>query len=215
MSFRVQFKVLHFKDGLTKAPTIFSRNFKGGLLAVGKRLRASAISRMRKDTGEAQKNLRIRVTAAGLNMNVVVFATVIQAFIDAYGLRRGVFPPFGINSRIYAWAKRRERRVPIKTVKTFAVPAGPAERPIPKRRKLKRVKRIKKVQGQRTVARKGRARARETNIRRMSFLIARAVFRHGIKGTLWHKRALEANRDRIVREMSNALARSVNELKRG
>lgn len=212
---RVKFRTIVHRDiSLRKAPQVLQKHFKGGLLAVGKRLEASAARRMRKDTGASIKSLTTRVRIkSGINMELIVFSTLIQAFVDAYGLRRGVFPDFRVNSKLYNWVKRRFRGIPNRQVRTVGTPAGPRA---VTRRRIKRINRGKRVRRPTAVvSARTRSRVRNTNIKRLTFLVARAIYRRGIAATRWPKHTLEANRTRIVREMQNAISRAVNEINRG
>lgn len=216
---RVVFRLRAHKDtALKKAPSILQKNLKGGLLSLAKRLQASARTRMRKDTGEAHKSLTYRVSVKGLNMNLIVYSTLVQAFVDAYGLRRGVFPDFGVNSRLYNWVKRRMRGFPIKQVRKVGVPKQMGQFTKARRARRARIRvnrRVRKIAGPRKpLNATGRARAKTSDVRRLAFLVARAIYRRGVEATQWPKKTLEANRSRIIRDMSNALARSVNEIKR-
>src|SRR5262245_60726098 len=126
---RLRFRILKYRDrGIVNAPKILSKNLKGGLLEIGKRLARSARTRMRRDTGTEQKSLKILLQGQGLNLNVIVYSTLVQAFVDAYGLPRGVFPDFAINSRLYRWVRRRSRGLVVKQVNAgVSAPAGPAK----------------------------------------------------------------------------------------
>lgn len=214
---RVRFRTIIHKDkGLKQAPKILQKHLKGGLLTVGKRLQASARTRMKKDEGTSRDSLTYRVTISGLNMNLLVYSTLVQAFVDAYGLRRGVFPDFRVNSKLHNWVKRRMRGVPTAKVSTVGTPAGPAFRAAGGRRmKVRKVRSIKKLKGnaQPTKA-SNRQRAKNSDSKRLTFLVARAIYRRGLQASRWNKKTLEANKARIVREMQNALARAANEIKR-
>jgi hypothetical protein len=210
---KVRVRVLaHKSTALKAAPSILNKNLKGGLQAVGKRLQTSARTRMRKDTGSEQKNLKIEVSGNNLSLNVAVFAVLVQAFVDAYGMKRGVFPPYREGSNLYNWAKRRLRGIPVKPVRTIGTPQGPRaiRRKIPRVRKVRRINRGP-AEPLTTTA---RSRAKNTSTKRLAFLVARAIWRRGRSGTKWHTMTMDANRVRIVREMSNALTRAVNEIKR-
>ena len=211
---RVRFRVLAHKDtALKRAPAILQKNLKGGLSAIGKRLQTSARTRMRKDTGAEQKSLTYRVAGTGLDLNVVIVSTLVQAFVDAYGLRRGVFPDFRVNSRLYNWVKRHHGFY-------VKLERGPDTHRgfIKSGRKIKVVKRLRSIRDggghKLPLGATKRARAKNSDIRRLTFLVARAIWRHGIKATGWPKKTLNANRDRIIRELKNAMSRTVSELKR-
>lgn len=211
----VKFRSVYHRDnGLRKAPQILRKNLTGGLEGVGKRLEASAIKRMRRDTGRSQKSLKRVITGSGIDLKLRVYSTLIQAIVDAYGLRRGVFPNFGVNSPLYRWTQRRNRGLPNKSVKTQGVPEGQHPYKVGGAKKVKRIKRISKGEAI-AIPTRARAYAKSNDTKRATFLIARAIFRVGIAATEWHKKALEANRRQIVRDMQNALTRSVLEINRG
>lgn len=206
---RIRFNVRYRKEGLAQAPKILEKNLKSGLMAMGKRLRTSSQKRMRRDTGEAQKSLVYRVYTNDSKFTLLVFSTVVQAFVDAYGLRRGVFPNFRVGSKLYKWVTRKFQGKESRQVKTFEVPSR--KRSYRTKRRVRRVKRITAVK---TVNTRTRTRAKERDIKRMTFLVARSIFRNGIKATHWNRRALEANKRMITRELRNAISRTVNELKK-
>lgn len=216
----IKFRVVSHRDtGLKKAPAVLQKHLKGGLTAVGKRLRTSAQSRMRKDTGAEHNSLTIRVTVSGLNMNVIIFSTLVQSIIDAYGLPRGVFPNFAVNSSLYNWAKRKLRGIPSRRVKTGKVPKGlhlSLEKRKLRRKRIRGLRHIRQTQkGEKRLNARQRFRAKNSDVKRLTFLVARAIYRHGRKGTYWHTKTMEANKQSIIREMKNALSRSVNEINRG
>lgn len=205
----IRFNVRYKKQGLQKAPQILAKNLRSGLGAIGKRLRTASQKRMRRDTGEAQKSLVYRVYTDESKFTLLVFSTVVQAFVDAYGLRRGVFPNFRVGSKLYKWVTRKMQGKASREVKTFEVPKRKRSY-----RNRKQVRRVKKVTTIKTVNTRNRNRAKERDIKRMTFLVARSIFRNGIKATHWNRRALEANKRMISRELRNAISRTVNELKK-
>jgi len=214
--FRLNFRITANKTaGLKNAPAILAKNLRGGLETVGKRLRTSAQGKMRKDTGEEQKSLKISVTGDKVNWNLLVYSTLVQAFVDAYGLRRGVFPPFRVNSKLYKWVQRRFGNKPPKAVATVGTPHGP--RVIKKKRKIKILKRLNRPHRQPTksLSHKKRTGAKTNDVKRVAFLVARAIFTRGVPATNWPNKTLQSNKQMIVREMSNALQRAANEINRG
>lgn len=227
MPLSLKFRLAFREDKSSKASRILSQEMKGGLEAVGKRLITSARSRMRRDTGEEHKSLVADVTGTGLNLKLEVYSTLMQAFIDAYGLRAGVRPPYAVGTRLYKWASRKAKGVSSRKVTTYHVPphVGPAPNGKKKslakagrKRRLKAPRQIKRVsKGKGGVILKARARrnAKNNNVARLAFLVSRAIFRKGIKGTQWNYKTLQANQQRIVRELSNAVARAANKMTRG
>jgi hypothetical protein len=217
---RLRFRLLKFKDqGLKNAPRIMSKNLKGGLSEIGKRLARSARSRMRKDVGTEQKSLKVVLQGQGLNLNVLIFSTLVQAFVDAYGLPRGVFPDFAINSGLYGWAKRRLKGLVVKQVKTGkSSPAGPAKprelRNFRQRRRTHIAKRSKITKHNVSISTKRRVRSKANDFRRLAFLVARSIYQRGIKPTFWNQRALDANKNMIQKALQNALSRAATEMKR-
>ena len=215
MPLALRFRLLaHNLNGLNKAPQILARNLRGGLLGLGKRFRASAQSRMREDSKQEKKSLVIRVEGQGANLSLTVFSTLVQAFVDAYGMKRGKFPPFKRGSRLYSWAQRKSRGIESRAVKLVNRPtrglSSLTRRPIQKAKRLKRASDSGKP-----MSRDKRATAKEQSTRRLAFLAARTIFEQGIRPTHWNQRALDANRQQIIREINNALARSANEINRG
>jgi hypothetical protein len=206
-------------QGLKDAARILGRNLKGGLEGLGKRLRASAAARMRRDTGGERRSLTIEVRGRDLNYELTVYSTLLRAFVDALGMRRGVFIPYGPGSRIYRWAARRYREGagldPAKKGQGAGRRRAPrtvshlTRRPRSSRRKS----RVTPVTAARTGTQARRTK-RERAIHRLAFLAARSIFEHGIVGLAWHRKALEANKARIILDVRNALVRGVQEINR-
>jgi hypothetical protein len=219
MALSLKFRVNAHKTNLTglkDASKILQRNLTSGLNAVGKRFYRSSTSRMRKDTGASQKSLQIKVGGKGLDLGVIVFADAIQAYIDAMGLPRGVFPPFGEGTPLYRWSRRRVKKIPVKKVKKEKVPKRTLfqlNKNWERRRRLRGVKSIRSVANVRASGNK-RVRRVNNDTRRLTFLVARAIYRKGIKATHWNVKALEANKNVMVNEIANALRRAVVEMGR-
>lgn len=207
---------------LKKAPIVLQRNLRGSLETIGKRLKSSAQLRMRRDTGESQKSLKTQVSGQGLNLQLVVFSSLTQAVIDAYGLPKGIWPNSRVGSRLYRWVIRRmkggpEAREKFKKLQAKKIKKGLIGK-VPKRKKGKYVRSVRRsriVPEARRLSASERSGLKNNDIRRLSFLVARNIFRFGIRPTHWNQKALEANKTRIVRELQNGLARAVNELNRG
>lgn len=211
---RVGFRTVWYKDdGLRRAPVILAKHLRGILEGIGKRLTRSSVARMREDLGSEKKSLRIKVTGSGLNLELRVISELAQAFVDAYGLKRGTFPPYQPGSRLYAWALRKEKTWEVK--KTVPRPKGT------KVKSTKRVKRVTKVKGNKRIYTHARIRPtsrknlQNSGVRRIAFLVARAIYKRGIKPNHWNTRALEANRQQIIRDLQNGLERAAREINRG
>ena len=210
---------LHFRllsknlSGLANAQKIFAKNLKGSLIGLGKNLRSSAQARMRRDTGDESKSLIIKVVGrnSSLPTGVEVYSTLVQAFVDAYGMRRGKLVPYRRGTKLYFWALRRSRGIESKPVQ---------QRP---RRKRKVSHLSRRPKADTTKGAGGRRRGKTQKISgqgnrradKLAFLTARAIFEHGIRPTHWNKKALDANKQNIIRQLKNALARTVNEINRG
>ena len=212
LTFRI--RTIVYKEGLYKVPRILSKHLKVGLLTVGKRLAKSAQSRMRKDTGKERDSLKIEVKGRGTQLKLTVYSTLIQAKVDARGLPVGIFPPFAPGSNLYKWARRKvsgraSQRVEIKGT----VPKMTKKQISQRNKQRSKIKYIRPIQLTEKPRGK-RTRALNRNAGRFAFVTARKIFRQGIRGTKWNKRALEANRTRIIREMKNALSRAIQEMKK-
>lgn len=187
---------------------------------MGQKLQASSRIHMRKDTGAQQKDVSYRVTIAGLNMNLLVFSTVVQSFVDAYGLKRGTFPDFRVNSKLYGWVKRKfglRQLIEIERTKKEKSEAKKFQRENlrPKRRKLKQVRRLKSITTVGVfVSTSKRNRAKASNLKRLTYLVARAIFLHGIKAGGWTKKTLEANKTVIISELQAAMVNAAQEIRR-
>ena len=83
--------LVHRDISLKNAPRVLNKHMRAGLESVGKRLLVAAKSRMRKDSGKEQRSLTSLVQGRNLGLRLTVYSTLVQAFVDAYGLRRGVF----------------------------------------------------------------------------------------------------------------------------
>lgn len=220
MPLPVRFRVIQHKtslEGLRQAESILRKNLRAGLNAVGKRFVTSSKSRMRKDTGEERGSLQIKVYgSSALDLGVLVFSEKVQALIDAVGLPRGIFPPYREGTRLYRWASRKARGLTSTRVKRFKAPKRTLYQlnaSFERRRKLRQVPRVKKRRLPRASGNK-RVRRLRNDTRRLAFLAARAIYKRGIKATHWNTRALEANKNAVVREISNSIARAVSEMRR-
>ena len=201
---------------LKRAPAVLERNLRKGMETIGKRLKRSAQTRMRRDLGDSQKSLVTRIEGTGLNLRLIVFSTLIQAFVDAYGLRRGVFPAFGVNSRLYKWALRKARGSESKVIREKNLGKTPGPKKVKKLSgRVRSVRRAKHQQAQRRLNAGQRAKAKNTDARRMAFMAAKKIYYNGIRPTYWNRKALEANKHRITRDMQNAISRAVREITKG
>lgn len=211
-------------DGLRKAESIFTRNLRGGLEGLAKILIAAAQKRMRKQTGQSHRGLRAVIEGRGLNMRLTVSNELIQAIVDALGLPAGTFPPFKAGSKIYRWVQRRPKvdRKQIAANQPERTISHLSRRPDQPRRNTKRSFRYVKVEGRRTMRKvkkaqlttQQRKQVNQSNTERRAFLVARAIYEHGIAGSNWHKKTIEANRGRVQREVGNAFRRAINEINR-
>lgn len=201
--------------GLEKAEMILSKNLRRGLEGLGKNLARSARSRMREDLGHAKKSLKIRVKGRGIDLDLFVYSTLIQAVVDARGLAPGkAFPPFGPNTRIYNWTARRMKqgfRRSVNSTSRRRVSHIASRRP--RDPQLSRVNPVDKPK--RAVGRARQVQKRRENLQRMAFLVARKIYENGIKASNWDRETLKANRKLIRRAVNNAIARAVNEINRG
>jgi hypothetical protein len=220
MNVRVGFRLkAHKLAGLRNAPKILQKHLHGGLRGIGKRLVASSRRFMRRDTGEEQKSLVIEVSGSSFERSELeVYSTLTQAFIDAYGLRRGVFPAFRRGSRLYQWARRHANVSLSDTGNPTRTEQGPVS-PIANiyRRAGGRITKVRRVRsgskGTNSVGKQRRTQLDTTE--RMAWAIARSVYLHGIRPTHWNERALDANKAHIINDLRNAIARAAREMSRG
>lgn len=197
--------------GLRTAPLILGRNLKGSLTGIGKRLIKSAQIRMREDTRASKRSLRMAITGKGGNYQLDVFSTLMQAFIDAYGLPKGTFPPFGPGTKLYQWAARKMRSGRLKPRVVGTSYSKTNRKGIHRPR---RTKRLFKVNPARKVDAVGRRKARQVDVKRFAYLAARAIYKNGIVPSHWNIKALEVNKSRILTDLQNGLQRTVNEINR-
>lgn len=218
---RTRFKLRYKRDVvLKKAPNVISKHIRRGLEILGRRLRTSSASRMRKNTGAEARSLQIQVTGNFLDLELRVFSTLIRAYIDAYGLPRGVFPPYGLGTPLYRWALTKANGNSFKRVKT--VKDIRSVRTLTRNRSKSRRELVaSKAQKVNPITEKATSvlsrgqRSARAQARRTAYLVARSIYQKGIRATHWNTRALDANKSRIIREMQNSLARAANELRRG
>lgn len=203
-----RFRLIARRDvSLKRAPKILEKNLRKGLEVIGKRLMMSARTRMRKDLGTSQKSLKAVVEGQGMDLKLVVFSTLVQSIIDAYGLKRGIWPNTRPGSPLYKWSMRRAKGIGSKRIREKNLGAVPGPN-------LKRIKRVKKPRSG-PVSSRSRKKAQDTDTRRLAYLTARHIYKNGIRPTFWNRKALEANKNRITRELQNSIARTVNEINRG
>jgi len=211
-------------DGLKNAQRILTRNLKGGLEGLGRLLTIAAQKRMRRATGQGQRSLQVVIKrGSGLGMRMDVVSNELQAIVDAMGMPAGKFPPFGPGSKMFRWAANHKRASGVKIQRPQKTISHLSRQPNQKPKNLGRrgaryVKNekgpgfIKMTKVQMTSDQ--RKAARNQNVKRRAFLVARSIYERGIAPSHWNKKALDTNRGRIIREISNALIRGVNEINR-
>ena len=207
---------LRYKNlkGLDKMEATLSKFLRGALEGITKRLKVSAISRMRKDSKESVRSLKMAVMGRGLQLSADVWSNLVQAFIDAEGLRKGVFPNFRRGSRLYAWAARHVKdEGKFEKVKTFNFKKGRPRKPSAKKLEVRKLP--KRVKGSQPLTQSKRQKAKDSSVKRFAYLVARAVYQKGIKPTFWNREALKANERQIRQDLQNGITRAVNEINRG
>lgn len=200
--------------GLKDAERILARNLRGGLEGLGKRLRNSAQSRMRRDLGGERKSLTIQVRGRGLDQQLLVFSTLVRAFVDALGMRRGVFIPFGPGSRLYRWASRKLATGLLPEKKMMGRGQRAVPRTVSHLTRRPRATRPSRVTQRAQVGTGVRRSKRDRAVARLAYLAARSIYERGIVGLAWNRKALEANKARIILDVRNALVRGVQEINR-
>lgn len=214
---RVKFRLkAHKLQGLKNAPQILRKNLRGGLTGIGSRLTLSSQKFMRVDRGRQRRSLRTSITGPGIDLELQVYSRMVQAFVDAYGIKaRTVFPPFVHGTRLYDWTRRK------------LAGSGPDKiRPrsgAKKQRKPRKVRKIRKA-GQRgtgpvyrpaIVAKARRTKNRNWRIEKISYIVARKIFLHGIRANQWNIKALDANMGQIINDLRNAMRRAALEMSKG
>jgi hypothetical protein len=235
MPIPLQWRVTLRVNGLAQSKKILNESLVAGLEGLGKLLVRSVRPRMREFSGKERRDVTYRVTGKGLGLSLIVFGRLVQTFIDELGLKPGTFPPWGVNSLLYKYVRRkglnehrnreehhnfgvqrarrrishvRSRSPQRASLGSGAGRVGPLARP---------AKPIAKGDKQAIRARNSsaRARAKANSIRRVSFLVARAIFERGIKPGGPFRRTLEANRAQIVAQIRFAFQRAVARINRG
>lgn len=225
----VRIRVTRDTPGLDRAERTLVESLNNALDALGRHLQRALRGRTRRSRGDEQKNIKYEIRGEGLNKTLYVFGDLIQLWVDEYGLRPGVFPPWDKGSRLYAWVDRlglvdrphEERFNAGRARRARRVSHVASRQP----RRATRVSRRAAVSGGRVGGTRHRAAARQERTasqqrrakatRRLAFLVARAIFERGIKAGKPIARTFEANRAKIVKDVTNAFVRAVNKINRG
>lgn len=215
MPIPVYFTLLNYNDsGIKNAIPIIRRNVAGTLQSLGKTLKESAQRNMRRDKGDEQRSLRVMFKASGLDMSILVYSVLTHAFVDALGLAPGTFPNSRRLSPLWNWAKRKYKGIESKEVRYAR---GRPKKRLEHRNRVGKAKRINRKSSKNaprpTIKNLSKAKARD--IDRLAFVFARLIYERGIRPTQWNKKALDQNRGAIMRDIKDALDRSVNEINRG
>ena len=200
---KVQFRLVSRKKGLRTLERRLPSELKTGLLAAGKRLSRASRSYMREDTGEAKRKLRSVVRGTGMTLTLNVFSNMIQAYVDAYGLKRGTFPNFRVGGNLYNWVRRKMNRGFTEVERTN----------VPKTNRRNEVRRLFliRVPKVRKLSNTGMALPKPSRaIRRRTYFVARAIYRHGISASHWNRKALDQQRANIKNDVRNAVRRAIN-----
>jgi hypothetical protein len=96
-----------FEGNLPNAEKILVRQGTEALKEIGDTLRESARTKIRYDTGEASRRIKIEISGRGLNKLVEVYGELVQHYVDEEGLPPGIFPPWDVGSRIYKYVERK------------------------------------------------------------------------------------------------------------
>lgn len=222
--FSVQFRLVKREGiGIKQVPIILAQELQSTFKGLAKRLTASAATRMNRDTGEEIRSLKSVVERKGMDISLIVYSTLLKAFIDAYGMRPGTRVPYGRGSRIYDWASRKAHYEPQgdrpkRYVKYPAYRgAGPYRKFGGKRGSKAQIKPLSRIRRANNIKVAGNARLQNKNksVKRLAYLTARAIYDRGLRASHWNKEALEANRGRILRDLKDGIKRAVNRINRG
>jgi hypothetical protein len=235
--FRIGIRVQANDEGLRNAERTYVAALNTTLNALGRHLQGALRGRVRRNIGTEARNIKYEVRGSGLAKTLFVFGSLVQLFIDEYGLAPGTFPPWDVGSRLYRYVdkknlvareersehhnfgvRRRARKVShVTSRRPRATGAGgtqPSTPPVGTR--VKRRRRAAKPGADPQERRRARASAtREKATRRLAFLVARAIFERGIKAGRPIARTFESNRAKIVRDIANAFVRATNKINRG
>jgi hypothetical protein len=215
--------------GLDRAEQIFVQSISNALDALGRHLQRGLRGRVRRFSGAEQKNIKYEVRGQGLSKTLTVFGDLIQLWVDEYGLRPGTFAPWNIGSRLFRYVNKLGL---VDRPRTERFNAGKVSRPRRTSHVLTRRPGPRRAAGASrgaTAARFGSARHRAAPAaarsvaaerraratRRLAFLLARAIFERGIKASKPIAQTFEANRRKIVADVTNAFVRATNRINRG
>lgn len=146
--------------GIDQAPEVYAFYIRRHLEKLGDSLREEIRSEQRRDTGQEQSRTKyeVKTLKGGLSFRLIVFNSVIQAFVDETGARPH-FPPWRRGSKLYSWVRRRG--LADETQVSFTT--GGATQPVLDRKGAPKV-----------------IKAETDEIERVSFLVARAISRRGL-----------------------------------
>lgn len=166
-------------------------NIESAFHGSSKRMIMSARRFMRRDTGAAQRSLKPSVKVKGLSGHVLITSDLIQAYVDAYGRKKGKFPDTRYGSPLYNWAARN--------INNYLV-ADP-------KMSLTKAKSVKKTKRGTFIVKPGRraGRREQTKVRRFAYLVGRSIQRRGIKASEWNSKALKRSTPGIKRDLENAI----------
>lgn len=225
---RVRITVRANTRGLDHAERTLAQSLTNALEGLGKHLQRALRGRVRYASGGEKRNIKYEVRGQGFSKALVVFGDLIQLWIDEYGLRPGVFPPWQIGSRLYKYVEhaglvRRGRPARSKKSPRLASHVS-TRRPGPRRapgiqraaaggpsRRVGRSRRNAAPLAKQSSAATRRAKATQ----RLAFLVARKIFESGIQAARPIAKTFEANKAKILRDVSNAFTRAVAKINRG
>jgi hypothetical protein len=220
--FPLCFQITGDTRGLEQSKRILSASLRGGLTGIGKLLVRAIQPRTRYFEGKERASIKSEVRGRGLALEVTVYSELVQTLVDELGLSPGIFPPFRRGTRLFRWVEKRGLHEKVERNQQHSyrrrrasASVSHVSRSAPVRNEMRRARAARVSQRDAASSRPKSVIRRNRRIEGVAFLIARKIFETGIKPTMPLSKGLEANRNRVMRELENAVKRAVAQINRG
>lgn len=193
------FRAVRVKVFGSVSAQIYVSEMTSALTRISGRLVNSWKARMRRDTGQEQRNLRAKVTGSVKKLLLQVYATTWQAWIDEYGRKAGAtMAPFS-EGKLLRWVARRGLgAAAFSTATRKPIAAGT---PLSLNRKTGQMR--------------SRKQSLQARYRSIAFLIARKQADSGQLGSYPATRTLAVERNFIISEITLARDKTVQRINSG